>query len=132
MIVARAAAHRRLRRRSDDQCFGGVRLSRGDDAWLSHRLRRAGTFPETAGNPAVEVFETTDDAAAQEADQQHEDDAKHQFPRRAEPERRLQEVLQEQPDRRADQRAEQRAPAADRGLHHELTRGVEGERRRAA
>ena len=39
----------------------------------------------------------------------------------------LQEVLQEQPDGGADQRAEQRAGAADRGLHHELARGVEHE-----
>ena len=65
---------------------------------------------------------------AQEADQQHEHDAEHQLPGRAEPERRLQEILQEQPDRGAEQRTEQRAAAADRGLHHELARRIEGER----
>ena len=39
----------------------------------------------------------------------------------------MQEVAQEQPDRGAEQRAEQRADAADRGLHHQLAGGVEGE-----
>ena len=77
-------------------------------------------------DPAVDILEATDNAASQEADQQHKDDAEHQFPRRAESESRLQEILKEEPNRRANQRAEQRTPAADSGLHHELTRGVEG------
>ena len=76
---------------------------------------------------SIQVRDAADDAAAQEADQQHEDDAEHQLPRRAEIQRRLQEVLQEQPDGGADQRPEQRAAAADRGLHHELAGGLEGE-----
>ncbi len=60
-------------------------------------------------------------------DQQHEDDAEHQLPGRAEMQRRLEEVAEIEPDRRADQRPEQRAGAADRGLHDELARGVEHE-----
>ena len=87
--------------------------------------RRLGVL---AGEIAVEVDKPADDAAAQEADQQHEDDAEHELPCRAEAERRLQEVLQKQPDGGADQRSEQRAAAADRGLHHELAGGVEHER----
>ena len=53
---------------------------------------------------------------------------KHQLPGAAEPEHRLQEIAQIEPDRGAEQRAEQRADAADRGLHHQLAGGVEGER----
>jgi hypothetical protein len=41
--------------------------------------------------------------------------------------RSLQEVAQIEPDSRADQGSEQRAGAANRGLHHQLARGVEGE-----
>ena len=64
---------------------------------------------------------------AQEADQQHEDDAEHELPGGAEMKRGLQEIAEIEPDRGADQRAEQRAGAADRRLHHELPRGVEHE-----
>lgn len=81
-----------------------------------------------AGGEAIEICNASDDAAAQEADQQHEHDTEHQLPGRSEPERGLQEILQEEPDRRADQRPEKRAPAADRGLHHQLAGGLEGER----
>ena len=96
------------------------------------RRRRVGLFVGSAClrlpvDERVEVVEAADDAAAQEADQQHEHEAQHELPGGAEPERRLQEVLQEQPDRGAEQRPEQRAGAADRGLHDQLARGVEGE-----
>ncbi|MGY2930929.1 hypothetical protein ACVWZ6_000531 [Bradyrhizobium sp. GM6.1] len=76
---------------------------------------------------AVEIGKAADDAAAQEADQQHEHDTQHQLPGCAEAQCGLQEVLKEQPNGCADQRSEQRAPAADGRLHHELARGVEGE-----
>ena len=39
----------------------------------------------------------------------------------------LEEVAEIEPDGGADQRAEQRSNPTDRGLHHELTRGVERE-----
>src|SRR3546814_3150367 len=64
---------------------------------------------------------------AQEADQQHEDDAERQFPRSPEPQRSLQEVAQVEPHGGADQRTEQRAEAADHRLHDKLARGIEGE-----
>ena len=80
-----------------------------------------------AGRKRVEIDDAADDAAAQEADQQHEHHAEHELPGGAEAERLLQEVLQKQPDGGAEQRPEQRAGAADRGLHHQLSGGVERE-----
>ena len=72
--------------------------------------RRAGAVLRCAARLAaqqdVQVRDSADDAAAQEADQQHEDDAQHQLPCGAQTERALQEILQEQPHGRADQRTE--------------------------
>ena len=58
----------------------------------------------------------------------NEDDAEHQLPGGAEMQRRLEEIAEIEPHGGADQRSEQGAGAADRGLHHELARGVEHER----
>ena len=82
---------------------------------------------ELAPDERKEIPDAADDALAQEDDQQYEHHAQHQFPLRAQPQRRLQEILQEQPHGGADQRAEQRGAAADGGLHHELAGGVEHE-----
>ena len=91
------------------------------DAARLARLRRG------AGRERDQVLDAADHAAAQEDDESHEHEAEHQPPGAAEMQRVLEEVAEIEPDGRADQRAEQRAGAADRGLHHELTRGVEGE-----
>ena len=76
---------------------------------------------------SIEILDAADQAAAEEADQQHEDDAEHQFPGGAEMQRGLEEIAEIKPHGGADQRSEQRAGAADRGLHHELARSIECE-----
>ena len=65
-------------------------------------------------------YESADDAATQEHDQQNEHNAKHQLPGGAEMQRRLKEIAEIQPHGGANQRSEQGAGAADRSLHHEL------------
>ncbi len=81
-----------------------------------------------AGGEVIEACDAADDAVAKKADQQHEDDTQHELPRCTEAENGLEEILQGKPDGGADQRSEQRSAAADRGLHHELSRGIEGKR----
>ena len=60
----------------------------------------AGARPRAASRRVEQVPHAADQAAAQEAHQQHEHDAEHQLPGAAEAERRLQEIAQVEPDRR--------------------------------
>jgi hypothetical protein len=91
------------------------------------RIRRGGGRARGPAEAAVKVAQPADDALAQEADEEHEHHAERELPGRAELQRALQEVLQEQPDRGADHRPEKRAAPAYGGLHDQLPRGVEHE-----
>src|SRR5579872_5389319 len=79
-----------------------------------------------AGCELIKPSDAADDAATEEANQQYENDTKHQFPDGTESEGRLKEVLQVKPDRRANQGSKQCSSAADRRLHHKLAGRVEG------
>ena len=75
---------------------------------VGHRL----ALPRSASAATDhEIYDTTDDAAPQETDQQDENHAQRELPGRAKVQRRLQEVAQKEPERGADQRAEQGAGA---------------------
>ncbi len=76
--------------------------------------------PDAAHDDLPQRYESADDAATQEHDQQNEDDTKHQLPGGAKMQRRLQEIAEIEPHSGADQRSEQGAGAADRSLHHKL------------
>ena len=125
-VCVRMAAprHQSRRRRARDPGVDGLRLGIRADRWL---VRRFGFRPVRSGRVAIEIDEAAHQTAAQKDDQQHENDSQHQLPGGAEMQRGLEEVAQIEPDGGADQRPEQRAGAADRGLHDELARGVEGE-----
>src|ERR1051325_1941403 len=92
-----------------------------------HRSR-AYCFPEGLGalstapvsmDQAIEVAQAADDALAQEADEDHEYQAEDELPGGAQVQRRLEEVLQEEPNPGTDQRPEERAAAADDALAQE-------------
>ncbi len=92
--------------------------------------RSLGRFdcPPTACRQRVKIGDGADDAAPQEADQQHEDDAEHELPCRTKVQRVLKEVAEIEPYDGPDQRPEQRASAADRSLHDKLPGRIERKR----